>query len=783
MQSQEFRNFAIESSQLYLDFFERTGKGRSIINPIRLEYTGDSVRFYLSAQLPSADSVLIRIHKEDCPSSIIRLSYFDPELRCLHLTPKPEYRKLFSNLNCHDVEIVSDMRFLVRNVQSWYNNNPFVLPSELPYPDDIDICCNDNNLTEEQLDAVFECMRNSLAYVWGVPGSGKTSLVLSTLVLSYVSAGLPVLIVAPTNNALEQTMKTIIPTLELAGYSHDIVLRLGMPSRNFIAEFPDVCEAVDVQRRIERLTEQLAEVTKALSYFSFEENYKTVKAFLHSAYDDMSSYISEKQQLRKIIESRCEDRKIISSKLAFMKDKQKILRAGLINAQSNYSQLLQSKTSALFRFSCLLGLRSSDELDTVIDEKSAYIQNCIDELENVDAEIEKLSSELSNVNTNIDNLKYSYSDFAAGQSILSEAENLSEFYTPLKKAIAAINCNNFLDDFAFIQEQLEFIENIISEKRDKYAQFMGMSSDELNQLKYSLESEIKTYSPESTENRIKNCLVLGATIDACIKRIDSDLYKPRHVFLDEAAYCPLIKAGILTSFSAPLTLLGDHMQLPPVCEVNDSSLNIHGNESLVLWMQSSIYLDSAECLSMQELRMQYSGNEPPHFSVMHLAFLSRTFRYGVELAKILAKYVYVREVVGNSEYGTELEFVDIGHKLESGNSNEAEAEAISEYFASHINEDIAILTPYKDQVRMLMSKYLPRDRIFTVHKSQGQEWDTVILSVVTERPRWFTDSNLAIGKKLLNTAVSRARKKLIIVLDWSEWQKYGGQLITELCNS
>ena len=46
-------------------------------------------------------------------------------------------------------------------------------------------------------------------------------------------------------------------------------------------------------------------------------------------------------------------------------------------------------------------------------------------------------------------------------------------------------------------------------------------------------------------------------------------------------------------------------------------------------------------------------------------------------------------------------------------------------------EDFAILTPYSRQIRVLKEK-MPQykdTRILTVHKSQGREWDTVILSV------------------------------------------------------
>jgi len=86
----------------------------------------------------------------------------------------------------------------------------------------------------------------------------------------------------------------------------------------------------------------------------------------------------------------------------------------------------------------------------------------------------------------------------------------------------------------------------------------------------------------------------------------------------------------------------------------------------------------------------------------------------------------------------------------------------------------------------MLNKHLPQERnefkILTVHGSQGREWDTVILSVVDTNDKWFVDSRKSISKglNLINTAVSRAKKNLIIVCDVDYWSNQYGQLITEL---
>ena len=59
---------------------------------------------------------------------------------------------------------------------------------------------------------------------------------------------------------------------------------------------------------------------------------------------------------------------------------------------------------------------------------------------------------------------------------------------------------------------------------------------------------------------------------------------------------------------------------------------------------------------------------------------------------------------------------------------------------------------------------------------------TVILSVVDTADKWFVDSTIAISKglNLVNTAVSRAKKQLIIVCDKDYWINQKGQLLTDL---
>ena len=72
---------------------------------------------------------------------------------------------------------------------------------------------------------------------------------------------------------------------------------------------------------------------------------------------------------------------------------------------------------------------------------------------------------------------------------------------------------------------------------------------------------------------------------------------------------------------------------------------------------------------------------------------------------------------------------------------------------------VGIIAPYRNQVRYLTAELAePEIDIATVHKFQGREKDVIILSTVDDTVTEFSDD-----PNLLNVAISRAKKQLIIV--------------------
>ncbi|WP_312813000.1 AAA domain-containing protein [Sedimentibacter sp.] len=75
---------------------------------------------------------------------------------------------------------------------------------------------------------------------------------------------------------------------------------------------------------------------------------------------------------------------------------------------------------------------------------------------------------------------------------------------------------------------------------------------------------------------------------------------------------------------------------------------------------------------------------------------------------------------------------------------------------------ISIITPYRNQVEAI-DKQLEEIDVATVHKFQGREKDVIIISTVDDKISDFADDPY-----LLNVAVSRAKKKLVVVVSGNE---------------
>lgn len=104
--------------------------------------------------------------------------------------------------------------------------------------------------------------------------------------------------------------------------------------------------------------------------------------------------------------------------------------------------------------------------------------------------------------------------------------------------------------------------------------------------------------------------------------------------------------------------------------------------------------------------------------------------------------------------------------LKRNGREEAEIEDIKADYNIYLpTENYGIIAPYNNQVRRIAKDkdIEEKAKVSTVHKFQGQERDTIIISTVDNIYSEFVND-----PQLLNVAVSRARKRLILVTNGNE---------------
>jgi len=818
MTAEEIQELCVKASQTYYNYLDENELGRVVVEIYGKEVVKEDENIHklrLAKKLFDLDAIVFidKTSNKQYDTNQIKVIEYDIDGNFLIIQVPKESDFNIIGLHHRDILIVSDLKFLVQRVINWYKKNGVLLG--LP------ITTENNNIpssffaeqpNEEQKQAIQNILTSPFSYVWGAPGTGKTQLVLSYVIAQYIEQGKKVAILAPTNNAIEQVLRGVIRMTDKKGVDRKQIIRLGNPSKAFAEQYPEVCEAKGILKKISEIEKQIEIIQKVLEAEEIDKNYKKVKIAINT-FLTLEAEIEKKDAIKVCIDNTKQKLSIAQSSLKIEKDKfQRELDILNLNYEKikqdieklNFEQKILEKSIASFCHSIKKIFSSSTltkkenrlaEILTTLPFKQKELEKSNQILKSKEFEITNqidiLKRETQKIENDYDNLSLEHKNENILNKCFNTIRNSVTFNTEIFNFLSDINLGNKILKKKKVVEFAEQLHTDLTIKNSIAQEYTKFSFAQLHKTLSDFEQQKEFLKSQTTEERLKGVNIVACTLDCYIGRFADEELPVAHFFLDEAGYACAIKALTMFRSKKPVTILGDHLQLPPVCELNDDKLTTKEEyKDVFIWSQSAIFIGDIFEKPKEEVFFDYLNNNEPTFSKVSKSDLKKTHRFGDNLANVLNRFVYKNGFCSAKFNGTtQIKFIHVTNNIPPNKPREnyGEAKAIFDLIASGqlLNDNFIVLSSYKNQVNLIgamLPELRKEHKILTVHGSQGREWETVILSISDTSNMWFTNSQNKTSKgiNLINTAVSRAQKELIIVCNHNFWINANGQLVQGL---
>ena len=239
-----------------------------------------------------------------------------------------------------------------------------------------------------------------------------------------------------------------------------------------------------------------------------------------------------------------------------------------------------------------------------------------------------------------------------------------------------------------------------------------------------------------------------------------------YVIMDEASQID-IKTGALTlSCAMNAVIVGDDKQLPNV---------VSREEALALTAIRETYQvdDRYDAVTHSFLTSCLET-----FKDAPVTLLREHYRCHPKIIEFCNQRFYDGELISMTTDKGEEKVLQVLRTVKGnharGRFNQREIDVITQEVLPEFHDQgsIGIITPYKDQAQAI-NQMLGMDIASTVHKYQGRECDTIIMSMVDNSPTEFSDD-----PNLLNVAISRAKTHLCIVATGNDLPE--GSILSQL---
>lgn len=233
-----------------------------------------------------------------------------------------------------------------------------------------------------------------------------------------------------------------------------------------------------------------------------------------------------------------------------------------------------------------------------------------------------------------------------------------------------------------------------------------------------------------------------------------------YVIMDEASQVDIKTGALALSCAMNAVIVGDDKQLPNVVSREEA-------QALNVIQTTYSVSDSYNAITHSFLQSCVEV-----FKDAPVTLLREHYRCHPKIIEFCNQRFYHGELIAMTTDNDESNVLQVvrtakgNHARDKFNQREVDVivqEVIPEYRSEE--SSMGIITPYRLQADEI-NKALGYDIASTVHKYQGRECDTIIMSTVDNTPTEFSDD-----ANLLNVAISRAKTHLCIVTSGNEISK------------
>ncbi len=276
--------------------------------------------------------------------------------------------------------------------------------------------------------------------------------------------------------------------------------------------------------------------------------------------------------------------------------------------------------------------------------------------------------------------------------------------------------------------------------------------------------------------------IVGMTLHAAVINLGlrNSGFQPKLVLVDEAGQMPMVYASLIGAFGCgSIVFIGDDRQMPPIyhpklvshpfsksifeylCDIypgvrHTLTTTYRMNEEITQFISRSFYEPLGNDLRIIASEGSKGRTFPVHF----------TDNRKLDIDPIIKQHL-------ESEQSIILVEQSVDKNITYTDSNTAEVNTAIRYAVAALNggidvSDIAIITPYRKQVKLLVSEWPSEHKmplINTVECLQGQDVEMIIITFAAAEPKFVNEQlGFILDEHRLNVMISRAKTKVIIIM-------------------